>query len=107
MALRGATYRQELDDLTDEAWEYAVRECLRSEEWFPAIATLLRYAGEYVPKPAGLLVPVSLEEAEASRAADREQKREAAKNGLELIKAELAKRGIEIGDPVKDMPDAR
>jgi predicted anti-sigma-YlaC factor YlaD len=95
-ALRGETYRAELGHLTDEAWEHAVRECLRCEDWFPTIATVLRYADEYQP-PAQYLPPHRRTEEEKAEA------REIAKRGLEQIRAVMQARGLDV-DPVKDMP---
>lgn len=97
MSLRGATYRQELQGLTDEQWEHAVRECLRGEEWFPVIATLLRYASEYEP-PTLRLPPADRRTPE-----EIERGREAARKGMEMIRAEMAKRGL-LGEPAKEMP---
>ena len=102
-AHRAALYRRLLDDLSGAAWIYAVDEALKAETWFPPVAILRRFAAEYVPKPAGYLVPISLERAQELRAEQREQNREIAKKGLALIRAEMEKRGL-WDKPVKEMP---
>lgn len=43
LAVRGDAYRQDLGDLTDDAWEWAVSQARRSR-WFPSIQELLDLA---------------------------------------------------------------
>lgn len=98
MARRGDLYRTHLDDLTDDAWLHAVAEAIRYEEWFPTVALLRKYSEAFYP-PGHLLPPVrrTPEEIAAGKAE--------ARNGLELIRAECRKRGIDVPDPVRPMPD--
>jgi hypothetical protein len=97
-SLRGATYRQELGHLTDDQWEFAVWETIRNEDWFPSIATLLRYASEYEP-PVLALPPARRTDEE------REQARVDAKRGLDMIRQACKDRGFDIaGEPGKEMP---
>lgn len=62
-----------------------MRACLRSEEWFPAIATLLRHSEAYAP-PA-LPEPRRTPE-------EREADRQAAKRGLEMIENYMREKGL-------------
>jgi hypothetical protein len=96
--MRAEFYRRRLDGLSGAAWRHAVDLAVDREKFFPPVSSLLEYASEYRP-PA--LPPARRTDEEKAEA------RESAKRGLELIKAELAKRGFDIGEPVKDMPDAR
>lgn len=93
-ALRGETYRAHLAHLTAEAWEFTVDACIREEEWFPAIATLLRHASGYQP-------PAPMEPRRTDEEKDRD--REVAKRGMAMIEAEMKRRGI-WGEPAKEMP---
>lgn len=96
--LRGATYRKHLGHLGDEAWGYAVGIACQGE-WFPAIETLLLYAGS-APAPARTGIA---EECELTP----EQKRQAAVKGLEEIRARLEAVGVLAGPVVKPMPEAK
>ena len=55
-AIRGQTYRQALNRLTDETWSYAVKAAIEHERWFPTVAALMDYANDApAPEPKGLL----------------------------------------------------
>lgn len=78
-AERSRALRELLDDITDAAWLHACTEVAKHERWFPVPGVLREYAGTYQP-PYPLLPPARTEE-------EREADREAARKGLELIKA--------------------
>lgn len=82
---RGAVYRRELGSLTDEAWLYAARESIRTSRWFPTVAELLDLAGRAPVMAPRAALP------DDTRTPD--EKRAAARQGLELIRAEVAKSG--------------
>jgi len=84
LATRGDVYRRELGSLRDEAWLFAVGECVRNERWFPTVATLLKYA-EGAAAAAG---PVAgLLEAPRRTDEEREVARREAAEQLAKIKA--------------------
>jgi len=98
---RGRLYRQHLDDLTDEAFAYAVGQAVKHERWFPTVAALREYAAA-APPPAGALpAPRSPEQIEAVR----EEGRANTARGMEIFRRELAARGHNVeADPVRSMP---
>lgn len=102
---RGEVYRRVLDHLTDAEWLYAVAEALKYERWFPAPATLISFADEYVPPGLALPAGRTSEQIEADRIAARENLR----GGAALIRGELQRRGLLASDapePVESMPKA-
>jgi hypothetical protein len=94
---RAQLYRKHLDDLTDEAWLYAVDGVMKTCTFFPTIAELRAAAETWRPESAGFLPPARRTDEE--RAADAE----ATRRGLELIRAAV---GDSAGEVVKPMPDA-
>lgn len=94
---RGAVYRQHLNDLDDGPWLFAVADAIRSEQWFPSVALLRRYAEAW--RPAGLALPPARrtpKEIELGKAD--------ARAGLELIRVEAERRGISVPQLVREMP---
>ncbi len=56
---KGEVYRRHLDHLSDEDWLRAVAMAVRSEKWFPSIASLVEYAapvGPQLPEAAAVAV---------------------------------------------------
>lgn len=95
---RAQLYRKHLDTLSDEQWGYAVRLAILRDGWFPTVARLLEFGESYTPPAAGYLGP-------APRTQEQEQvDREAARKGLELVKAAVAERGLPILPP-PSMPE--
>lgn len=84
---RAGLYRRHLDEFSDAAWLHAVSEAVRRETWFPAVATLRRYAEEYRPKMLALphVAPSSEEQAAAKLEA---------RKGVELIRRTLIDKGL-------------
>jgi hypothetical protein len=95
---RAQLYRRHLDDLTDEAWLYAVDGVMKTCTFFPTIAELRAAAETWRPESAGYLPPARRTDEE--RAADAE----ATRRGLEMVRAAV---GEDVGDPVKPMPSAK
>jgi hypothetical protein len=95
---RAQLYRRHLDDLTDEAWLYAVDGVMKTCTFFPTIAELRAAAETWRPESAGYLPPARRTDEE--RAADAE----ATRRGLEMVRAAV---GEDAGDPVKPMPSAK
>lgn len=93
-AVRSRCYRLDLNHLSDEQWAYAVT-LARRDRWFPTIADLLRHAADFqhVTTPSTRLLTMG--EIESQREAGRQSARE----GLEMIEAELAKQGIRVPRP--------
>lgn len=79
---RGQVYREHLEDLSDEAWFWAVSEAVKGERWFPTVAALRDYAESYTPAGYKLLPPARTEE---QREADRAE----ARRGVEMIREAL------------------
>lgn len=94
--LRASILRRMVDHLSDDQWLYAADAAARTQQWFPVPATILDFAEDYVP-PYKALPPARDE-------ATRERDREAAKRGVELIREEMRRRGIDPGPAVKEMP---
>jgi len=83
---RAVVYRRHLDDLTDPQWKHAVAVVIRSERWFPTVAALRDYAETWTPPVAGYL-------GSAPRTEEQDTlDREAARKGLERIKAAVTER---------------
>jgi hypothetical protein len=95
---RAQLYRRHLDDLSDEAWLYAVDGVMKTCTFFPTIAELRAAAETWRPESAGYLPPARRTDEE--RAADAE----ATRRGLEMVRAAV---GEDVGDPVKPMPAAK
>lgn len=85
VASRAGLYRRHLDDLAPAAWLFAVETVIGSSRWFPTVAELREAAAAWRPEVAGYLPPSSKTEAELE--AEREESREAARRGLEMIRA--------------------
>lgn len=97
---RADLYRRHLDDLSDDAWIFAVREAITNERWFPTVAALRDYASSYTSARAFLPEPRRTPE---QVEADRKE----ARRGLELVKAamESAQPVAQVTMPVaKAMP---
>lgn len=99
-ALRGKCYREDLSDLTDDAWAYAVRRA-RQQRWFPSVDELREFAAE-ARVVTGFLPP-------ARRSAEEmETDRQVAAEGLKLIKAAVRDSVTETNrlsaTPVKALP---
>lgn len=90
-AIRGVTYRRELDGLSDELWLASVRMALQREKWFPSVATLLEFASEAATAlPRWNQIPENTMTPEERQANIR--------RGLEVFKSELKRLGIEAPD---------
>ena len=96
-AMRAELYRRHLDDLGEDAWLHAVAEAVRQGRWFPLVEALRGYAAEWAPAQP-LLPPARRSEEQLAEA------REAARRGLELVRAAVAERGLPAGEPVRSMP---
>jgi hypothetical protein len=100
--MRSQVYRRILDYMSDAEFAFAVDEALRYEKWFPTPASLISYADDYKPPAPALPAGRTAEQLEAERAAARGNLR----SGVELVRAELQKRGLLAADapePVESM----
>lgn len=88
-------YKAALEDLTDETFRAAVRDVIREERFFPPPAVIRDYAERIAASNVLLLPPARSEEQKATD-------REATRRGLEIVRAALKERGIDLG--VKEMP---
>lgn len=96
-AIKGVTYRRELDGLTDELWLAAVRIALQRDKWFPPVASLLEYASE----AAGTLPRWNALPEDTRSIAE---KRADARRGFEIFRDELRRLGAVIPDePVRSI----
>ena len=92
-SLRSQAMRPLLDDLTDEQWLHACTTAANRERWFPVVATLREYAEGYVPQYP--MLPPARDEV------TREQDREVARRGVQLIREVLKQQtGTDPGEPV-------
>lgn len=100
-AARGRIYRATLIDLEPKAWQHAVTEAVRREEFFPTVAKLRQYAAAAVSSAPALPAPRSPEQIEASR----DDARANLRGGLDIVRRELAARGVAVdAEPVRSMP---
>jgi hypothetical protein len=90
-ARRGQVYRKDLCHLTDAQWIHAVK-VARRRRFFPSIEELQEFALE---TPAPVRPSLALLPAGDLEAA-REEARETARKGLEWIKAELKRQGVDV-----------
>lgn len=99
--VRGEAMREDLSQLSDDEWLYAVR-VARKREWFPSTDQLLEIV-RAAPRsgPTEERLALAPGEAEAQRAVSRAE----ALEGMRLVRASLAKAGIHVGEAVRDMPD--
>lgn len=85
---RARAYRRHLDGLSDGQWYHAVTESIRHLKWFPTVHELLDFGEAFNPGYKQLEPARSNEQ--------REIDRETAKRGVELIRQECAKRGLDL-----------
>jgi hypothetical protein len=77
LKVRGESYRRELDHLSDEAFDHAVKTAIRTLDWFPTVHQLLEFAAE-APQPARSLL--------SDDTRTLEEKRADAAKGLAMIR---------------------